>query len=155
MLTYDVASGSALYEGQAHGSSGGNWFSLSTVSYNPNSSVKQYISNIAGAKSLSGWVYDTLLYHPSDPYTSRAVDTNITFSVLNDSTLSFDCDLIRVGDHMLHYKLTDYTVNSIVFQTFHMYNYEISTLTYYYLTDSIVFEQRTIGTAESHYVRLR
>jgi hypothetical protein len=67
--------------------------------------------------------------------------TDITFSIVNDSTVSFDKELFYIEDKQLHYKYTDYSKRTVIYETLHDFEYRIARVTYNYETRKLVFEQ--------------
>lgn len=117
-----------------------------TSNYKPNALLKNYVNDITGPKFLSGTAYDTfVMRHPMD--STYAINTTVTFTAINDSTLIFDKDFFDFERDTLRYKVTDEVSKTVVFQNFHSSEFQISTLTYNYATKSLVFEQqqRAIG----------
>lgn len=139
-LLYHIADNSITYQSESTTSFANVGITVSTSYYKPNPLLKDYLPKIVGVKSLSGIVHDYfIMRNPHD--STFTINVNITFTAINDSTLAFDNDVLKLGDNTLHYKATDYTQKKVIFQNFHSFSYSLSTLTYYYEADSITFEQ--------------
>ncbi len=153
-LYYYPANNSMHYTKQESASYGGSYIDVSTSVYQPNSSIKDYVMNIAGTKALSGMGYDTLVTrNPND--STYNVNVNMNFGIVNDSTITFDHDILNIGADTLHYKSTDNIAKTVTFQNFHYYSFFTSTLTYNYATGKIVFEQYSRKNYWRRYVILQ
>jgi hypothetical protein len=141
-LYYNPADNSMEYFLELNGSYGGEFINVSTSAYKPNSSLKNYVANIAGTKGLSGTGYDTSYFPELD--SSYNLNVSINFTIINDSTITFDKNILGIGDSALHYKSTNDAAKTVTFQTLH-YFYPMSTLTYNYGTGKIVFEQADVN----------
>jgi hypothetical protein len=153
-LSYNPQTNTIGLSVQHNTSSGGMIMDVATDSCRPNPLLKSYIDDIIGTKVMSGKGYDTLsLRTPSD----STYDLNVTmhFSKVNDSTIAFDSDILHFGDRELHFKSTDDLAKTITFQNFHSTNFEISSLTYNYITKQIVFEQQARGGFWGQYIILQ
>ena len=139
-LYYNTYDNSMEYTAQENVSSGGTDLDVFTKGYIPNRSIKTYTADIAGTKALSGTRNDSI-YFSTPVDTTTSISAAINFSVINDSTLVFNNDLLGLGDTTLHYKATDSVQQTITYETLHTV-YQISTLTYYYSTNKLIFEQR-------------
>jgi len=112
----------------------------SPSTYDP--SLKDYISNIAGTKIVSGYAYDTVsIKSPPDSLYSLA--GNIELSIVDDSTLKYNKNFTFITDSLLHFKTMDKNSKTIIFQTYHEVAPDggYTTLTYNYMNNTLVFEQ--------------
>lgn len=131
-------------------------FMLSTTSFHSNPHIADYSAKIPGVKTLAGYVYDTLSY--GDSVSQFSVDDiEIKFTQVDDSTLHFninvdDRNFLKISDDEdMYYKSTDLVAQTVTFQTPNLYSIYFTTLTYNYLTGSIVFEHyRKIGNTSVH-----
>lgn len=152
-LHYDAVRNSMSYHVQRNASLGGMYMSLNSSIYKPNQLVKNYIAEIIGAKVLSGYGYDSTSYPKHD--TAYTLTVIMNFAAINDSTITFDQNFLDIDDIALHYKLTDYMMNTITFQNFHVHEYRISTLTYNYVTKHITLEQKEREVFSNKYILLQ
>jgi hypothetical protein len=127
-----------VYSSSYHLSNG----SLNTKYYQPNRSLKDYLPYIVGPKPLSGTAHDTLLTRtPND--SSWTINTTITFTAVNDSTIAFNKGfLFYTNGDTLHHMQTNESKNTVVFQSFRLDNFAITTLTYNYTAHSLAYEQQ-------------
>lgn len=153
-LYYNTSDNSMKYTSRFNHSYGGGTLNVTTSGYIPNPSVKDHLPNIIGTKAMSGTIYDTLIFGGPDD-TLYHESGNLTFTAVNDSTITFDIDVLGLGDTVLHYRSTDNAAKTITFQTFHSYDYMLSTLTYNYVSGLIIFEQRSRTTGQSKYLRMQ
>ncbi len=147
-LTYNSKNNSCSFEESYSTSSGNADLSVSTSAYKPNPLLSGYLPKIVGTKMLSGIGHDYFIIR-TPPDSMFTMNVNIAFTAINGSTLTFDNDVLKLGDNILHYKATDYAQKKVIFQNFHTFSYSLSTLTYYYEADSITFEQE-YKTAPPH-----
>lgn len=162
-LSYSVKHKSIAFYRGSRTSYGSASMRISTALYHPNPSIGTFVDNIAGLKAMSGTLYDTSWFRPFPSDSGGPVDVSITFTKIDDSTLTFDNDVLRIvgppspynENHLLHYKLTDSLAKTVVFQNFHLYGVAITTLTYYYETQTLMFEQQLRATAHFAYLKLQ
>lgn len=154
-LTYNLNDKSIEYV-QDYSSGGYTWrYNLFTALYKPNPSIKNYVSKIVGARTLSGTRYDTVNGADTPNYSSQPITANIAFTIVDDSTIRIDKDFLLVQDSVLHYKSTDYAAKTITFQNFHIYSISVSTVTYNYENETLIFEQRVSDLYNRAYVKLQ
>jgi hypothetical protein len=153
-LDYDPATNAMGYGTGSSWSSGSYGYGVSTAGYKPNPSLKSYIPDIVGVKALSGTCIDKQTYHQPKVDTAYDVNINMTFTAINDSSITFNYDILGFGDNTLHYKYTNDNIQAVIFQTFHEETYRISTLTYYYVTHQITFIQDSKDIGTNRYLQL-
>jgi hypothetical protein len=152
IVYYNTKDNTMEYSYSIGSSMGDAFMKLSTAVYKPNKLLHTYLPNLTGIKKLAGTVYDTfMLRQPNDSlYT---LNFKITFRAIDDSTIVFDNNILGLYDSVLHYKVTDAAAKTVTFQTFHTEVYNISTLTYNYDTQKIVFEQQDRSGGWLRYLR--
>lgn len=141
-----------IFSSSASASMGSASTSLSDSLYKPEPLLHSYANEIEGSHAFTGIYYDSL-YPPAPTYDSTAnLNTNITFTVINDSTIQFDKQFVYMGitDSVLHYRSTDPINHEIIWQTYHTLN-RTSTIRYNYLTHAINFKQFfwTVGATKA------
>ena len=94
--------------------------------------------------------YKKQLIMPRKVQRNKAID----FFRVNDSTISFHGNPLDFSDSLMHYKLTDYAANTVIFQTYHTIRYEVSTLRYNYATNKITFEQHNFDDHRNRYLKI-
>lgn len=151
-LVYFPKTRHIIYYTSASASMGSTSTSLSDSLYKPEPLLHSYVNEITGSHAFNGVFYDST-YPPATTYDSTAnLNSNITFAVINDSTLQFDKQFVDMGftDSVLHYRSTDYINHEIVWQTYHTLN-RTSTLRYNYITHAINFTQFywTVGATKT------
>lgn len=119
-----------------------------------NKEIKNYTDEVAGVKNLSGMVFDTFLLREPKHDSIYALTTDFTFTEVNDSTISFDKKIFYIDDMQLHYKYTDYSNNTVVYETLHDYYYYIARITYNYTSRKLVFEQWLKDAGMKKYLKL-
>lgn len=123
--------------------------------FEANSLTNDHISEIAGDKVLSGFVYDTnLMRYPKD--TMFAFTDTVSFSIADNSTII--CSRLAWDNpyDQLHFRSVDEKAKTITFQSYHHGNGNIYTLTYNYVDKGMVYEERypLAGSPISRYMKL-
>lgn len=138
-LVYHKRNRYVEYSSSAGSSSGHGSSYLSSAGYHPNPSVKDIVKKLAGIKVLSGTVHEKFYYPVRD--TTYDTSIQVTFSMVNDSTVAFNRSVSVPGGDTLHYKLTGTPANTVTFEVFHLGANSITTLVYNIATGAVVFRE--------------
>jgi hypothetical protein len=154
-LRYNPAKGTMQYTAQSSGSYGGGQISLSTASYQRIANMNPHVAAIQGGKSFAGPRTGTVIPFSGPPVdTTYTVNQVITFIPLTDSTISISGQILPLGDSTLYYKSNDPISHLVVWQTHHS-GMSMSTLTFNYVTNQLVFEQLDNSQWSRSYVKMQ
>jgi hypothetical protein len=158
-VTYDINKKHLEYRSSESDAYTYRWYMVNTDKYLPNPLVGQYVASIQGVRNLSGFGHDTfasrnIVYSNDWEDSTYAISKAIDFFRVNDSTISFHGNPLDFSDSLMHYKLTDYAANTVIFQTYHTIRYEVSTLRYNYATNKITFEQHNFDDHRNRYLKI-
>lgn len=138
-FVYHKRSSYVEYSSSAGSSSGHGSEYLSSAGYHPNPFVKDIVTKLAGTRALSGTIHEESYYPVSD--ITYDTSMQVTFSMVNDSTIAYDRSILVPGGDTLHYKLTGNPANTVTFEVFHLDGNTITTLVYNTVTGATVLHE--------------
>lgn len=114
-------------------------FYLSSADYRSNPLLKDIVRKLSGTRIFSGTVHNVSYGPPSD--TTYETSIQVTFTIVNDSTLAFNKSILTPDGDTLHYKTTDNSANTVTFESFHFYDDDITTVTYNAASNAVTLKE--------------